>query len=82
MHIMDFRSVSLKNTSLVEDLVTYNLSNPNGVAVDWCANNLYWTDSGRGVVEVARLERMYRKIIISVSKGEVLGALAIYPQAG
>ena len=39
---------------------------PRGVAVDWVAGNLYWTDSGRDVIEVAQIGGgRHRKTLIS-----------------
>ena len=29
---------------------------PEGVAIDWVARNVYWTDSGKKTIEVARLD--------------------------
>ena len=29
---------------------------PEGVAIDWVARNLYWTDSGKKTIEVARMD--------------------------
>uniref|UniRef100_A0A671RGZ8 Low-density lipoprotein receptor-related protein 1-like n=1 Tax=Sinocyclocheilus anshuiensis TaxID=1608454 RepID=A0A671RGZ8_9TELE len=41
------------------------LKMPRGIAVDWVANNIYWTDSGRDVVEVAQMNGRNRKTLIS-----------------
>ncbi|KAK3512198.1 hypothetical protein QTP70_000408 [Hemibagrus guttatus] len=38
---------------------------PRGIAVDWVAGNLYWTDSGRDVIEVAQMNGLHRKTLIS-----------------
>jgi len=48
-----------------EFVVTTELSNPDGLAVDWVARNLYWTDSGTDRIEVSRLNGSSRKILIS-----------------
>lgn len=36
-----------------------------GVAVDWIADNLYWTDHLRGLIEVSRLNGAFRYVISS-----------------
>lgn len=36
--------------------------NPDGIAVDWVARNLYWTDTGPDRIEVARLNGTARKV--------------------
>lgn len=41
------------------------LRNPDGVAVDWVAGNLFWTDTGTDRIEVARLDGSSRRVIIS-----------------
>ena len=38
---------------------------PRGIAVDWVAGNLYWTDSGRDVIEVAQISGQHCKTLIS-----------------
>lgn len=38
------------NTSAM--LVTTELKHPDGIAVDWVARNLYWTDTGTDRIEV------------------------------
>lgn len=36
--------------------------NPDGIAVDWIARNLYWTDTGPDRIEVAKLNGTSRKV--------------------
>lgn len=40
------------------------LKNPDGLAVDWVAKNLYWCDKGLDTIEVSRLDGRYRKVLI------------------
>ena len=39
----------------METIVSTDLTTADGIAVDWVAENLYWTDTGEGTVVV--LER-------------------------
>lgn len=47
------------------DFQIEGLKMPRGIAVDWVAGNLYWTDSGRDVIEVAQLSGQFYKTLIS-----------------
>lgn len=49
----------------VTDLNIPGLKMPRGIAVDWVAGNIYWTDSGRDVIEVAQMKGEHRKTLIS-----------------
>jgi len=40
----------------VRTIVTRSLKTMDGIAVDWVANNIYWTDAGPNVISVARLD--------------------------
>ena len=48
-----------------EVIVDSEIDRPDGVAVDWVARNIYWTDTGTDHIEVARLNGSHRKVIIS-----------------
>ncbi|TNM89007.1 hypothetical protein fugu_005261 [Takifugu bimaculatus] len=59
-----------------------DLKMPRGIAVDWVAGNLYWTDSGRDVIEVAQLSGTHhRKTLISGMIDEP-HAIVVDPQRG
>lgn len=59
-----------------------DLKMPRGIAVDWVAGNLYWTDSGRDVIEVAQLSvGRHRKTLISGMIDEPY-AIVVDPQRG
>ena len=32
---------------------------PEGIAIDWVARNIYWTDSGRRTLEVASIDKVW-----------------------
>lgn len=63
------RSVTKKHTNGLQDITVFiqikELKMPRGIAVDWVAGNLYWTDSGRDVIEVAQISGQHCKTLIS-----------------
>lgn len=71
----------MHNLSNTKVLVSTNLTTPNGLAVDWIADNIYWTDTSRKVLEVAKLDGSSRKVLIHDSLDEPR-ALALFPRKG
>ncbi|KAB0803781.1 hypothetical protein PPYR_00751 [Photinus pyralis] len=67
--------------SIVEDLHSATLQNPDGLAVDWIAHNLYWCDKGLDTLEVSSLDGKYRKILINGGLDEPR-AVAVDPLRG
>ncbi len=53
----------------------------DGIAVDWMARNLYWTDTHNNKIEVSRLDGSSRKTIIESDLDEPR-AIALYPASG
>ena len=45
-------------------LVTTEINHPDGIAVDWVARNLYWTDTGTDRIEV----RLYIRAVFIVER--------------
>ena len=44
-----------------EVIVASEVNHPDGIAVDWVARNLYWTDTGTDRIEVSRLNGTSRR---------------------
>ncbi|KAM4699918.1 prolow-density lipoprotein receptor-related protein 1 isoform 2-T2 [Discoglossus pictus] len=69
LHVTTSSTTSNRNkrqiTEWVTDLDIPGLKMPRGIAVDWVAGNIYWTDSGRDVIEVAQMKGEHRKTLIS-----------------
>ncbi|XP_038213650.1 low-density lipoprotein receptor-related protein 4 [Zerene cesonia] len=59
------RTLNMENMTENKMIVNTSLETPNGLAVDWIADNLYWTDNEYKVVEVAKLDGTCRKILLS-----------------
>ncbi|XP_077948257.1 low-density lipoprotein receptor-related protein 1 isoform X1 [Gasterosteus aculeatus] len=71
-----------QSDSRVTNVEISDLKMPRGIAVDWVAGNLYWTDSGRDVIEVAQIGGgRYRKTLISGMIDEPY-AIVVDPQRG
>jgi len=45
-------------------VISNEIYHPDGVAIDWVARNIYWTDTGTDRIEVARLNGKHRRVII------------------
>lgn len=58
----------------------FGLKQPEGIAVDWIAKNLYWTDFDTGRVEMARLDGSHRLVLIWQDAKP--RAIAVDPMAG
>lgn len=56
------------------------LKNPDGLAVDWVAQNLYWCDKGYDSIEVSRLDGRHRRTLLTNNLQEPR-AIALDPAA-
>ncbi|XP_015608522.1 low-density lipoprotein receptor-related protein 4 isoform X2 [Cephus cinctus] len=80
VNLREIRSVSMRNLSDIRVIVeASNFSAPFRLAVDWLANNIYWTDPKHKIISVARLNGSSRKRII---EGVEPRALALFPKEG
>ena len=71
---------------IVKDVVSLGLRKPEGLAVDWVAKKLYWTDCGdadwqTNRIEVANLDGTYRKVLFWRNLG-LPRAIAVDPLSG
>ena len=65
----------------VQVVVRSELKQPDGIAVDWVARNLYWTDTGTNRIEVSRLNGSARRVLIDENLDEPR-AIALDPTKG
>lgn len=68
----------------VKDVIAFGLQAPEGIAVDWVARKLYWTDyigEGKSKIEVANFDGSHRKVLVwtDVDKPR---AIAVDPLSG
>ncbi len=63
----------------IEVLVSVGLATPEGIAVDWIAERIYWVESSLDQIEVARFDGSMRLTIISGSM-EGPRAIAVDPR--
>lgn len=57
------------------------LRNPDGIAVDWLGQNLYWCDKTTDTIEASMLDGRYRKVLVRTGLQEPR-ALAVHPFRG
>lgn len=65
----------------MEKMVDLGLESPEGLALDWIAHNLYWSDTGTRRIEMMRLESGSRKVLVWQNLIEPRG-LALDPERG
>lgn len=75
------RRVNLLNFSDNIVIVDSGISTTNGLAVDWVADNVYWSDADRKNIEVSRLDGSSRKELISTELNDPK-SLIVYPKKG
>lgn len=75
-----FRRVNLDGSNM-ETVISHGLKTTDGLAVDWVARNMYWTDTGRNTIEVAHLDGTSRKVLVNNSLDEPR-AIAVFPSKG
>ncbi|XP_053950646.1 low-density lipoprotein receptor-related protein 4 [Anastrepha ludens] len=75
------RRINLTNMSDSKVIVSKDLLTPNGIAVDWIADNIYWSDTDRKIIEVARLNGTSRKELITDDLGDPR-SLIVHPRKG
>lgn len=55
---------SYMNGSDPQRVIELGLSSPDGIAIDWQAHNIYWTDSVSNRIEVARVGGSSRRTLL------------------
>ncbi|KAL1455357.1 hypothetical protein WDU94_009457 [Cyamophila willieti] len=65
-----------------EVVIDRGINNVEGLAVDWMANNLYWTDAGIGTINVAKISNFtIRKVLYKVPRS-MPRSLVLHPKSG
>ena len=71
-----------KHTDLqVVNLFALDIGSPEGIAVDWAARNIYWTDSMKDTIEVASLDSKIRRVLVNTDLVNPRG-IAVHPSRG
>lgn len=72
---------SFINGSDPQKVVELGLISPEGIAVDWVAQNLYWADSTAHRIEISRLDGSSRRTLLWRDIDEPY-SIALNPQDG
>lgn len=83
VEITSIRRDGTQRQTIVKQTEPFDFNNGDGlsgIAVDWVADNIYWSDERRNIIEVARLNGSSRYVVLSyVSKPK---AIAVDPVNG
>ena len=75
--------LSVKGSLDMKIILSGISSGVNGIAVDWIANNIYWTDGLYKWIAVAKAEERAKGHRTLLSSGlELPYAIAVWPQRG
>ena len=66
----------LKNTT--RTVVSTNIAEPEGLAVDWVNDHIYWADAELKQIEVASLDGTLRKVLVREGLEKPRG-IAVHP---
>lgn len=69
------------NGSSLQNIIQFGVELPEGMAVDWVAHNIYWADTGKNRIEMARFDGSSRKVLVWSSLDKPR-ALALDPPNG
>ncbi|XP_050531521.1 low-density lipoprotein receptor-related protein 4-like isoform X2 [Daktulosphaira vitifoliae] len=81
IELKQIRSVSMIEPHNEKAIINEHIRTLNNIAVDWIANNLYFTDSIEGIIEVSKLDGSCRRIIIH-EPNEEPWSIAVHPTLG
>ena len=74
----------IDGSSLPTFIISNDLHNPDGIAIDWIGRNIYWSDArrvGSPEIAVSRLDGQYRKTLITNGL-QSPRAVAVHPVKG
>ncbi|XP_045494684.1 nidogen [Colias croceus] len=73
---------ALYDGSGFEPFLSNDVQSPEGIAVDWSARNIFWTDSKKLTIEVANLDTKVRKVLFSKEGIFNPRGIAVHPGRG
>lgn len=74
---------SVLGSKKVKDVIDVGLRRPEGLAVDWSSQKIYWTDSGieTNRIEVSNYDGTHRKVLFWQNLDQPR-AIAVDPRSG
>ncbi|XP_072938855.1 nidogen [Epargyreus clarus] len=65
-----------------EQFLPTDVKSPEGLAIDWAARNIFWTDSKKLTIEVANMDTKVRKVLFSGAGIANPRGIAVHPGLG